>query len=290
MSIQIHWDNILNIVGSTQSPLLNCDLIIARDNSSFSDEDKKLQKAENPLISIIVPVYNEENNIKQSLSRLINAVQKDLHGKKKWYTEIVVVDDGSTDNSLEIIIKFVENHSIIRLIRHKKNQGKGAALSTAFKNTKGKICIIHDSDLEYNPYEINKLIEPLVRGIAHVVYGSRFLELKKYEGLWSHLLGNKVLSVVGSILIRRRITDIMTCYKAFRRDLLQELKARSFDIEPEITAKLLINRSTRFLELPISYNPRLRGKKIRKIDGFISLWRLITTIINIQLQQRARKM
>lgn len=236
----------------------------------------------NPLITIIVPVYNEEKSIEQALSSLVKIVQEDLHKEKNWLSEVIIVDDGSTDESHQIISKFLKYNKFIRYLSHKTNQGKGAALSSALKAAKGKICIIQDGDLEYDPREISMLLEPIVEGKTHVVYGSRFLKLSHYRGLWFHLLGNLALSFAGSIILRRRITDIMTCYKAFRRELLQDLKSRSFDVEPEITVKLLLDRKNRYLEFPISYNPRLKGKKIRKIDGFISLRRLILTIMTLK--------
>lgn len=245
--------------------------------------------SKNPLITIIFPVYNEEESVGQSLAKLIHVVQKDLQQKMRWSTEILIVDDGSTDRSFEIIDKIIRNYSLVHLLRHKRNMGKGSAISTALKGAKGDICIIQDADLEYNPSEISKLLEPLIRGNTHVVFGSRFLSLENYKGMWSNLLGNKVLSAVGSFLIRRRITDMMTCYKAFRRGLLKEVKANSFDVEPEITVKLLMRSNIRFLEFPISYNPRLKGKKIKKLDGFISLWRLIMTILTVQKDEIFRK-
>ena len=245
--------------------------------------------SKNPLITIIFPVFNEEETVEESLSGLIDVVHKDLQIKMKWPTEILIVDDGSTDKSYEILQRITQNLQTVQLIRHKQNMGKGSAISTALKDARGDICIIQDADLEYNPSEIAKLIAPLITGEAHVVYGSRFLLLKNYNGLWSNLLGNKVLSAVGSLLIRRRITDIMTCYKAFRRELIKDVKANSFDVEPEITAKLLLERNVRFLEFPISYNPRIKGKKITKLDGFISLWRLVITILSVYNERRFRK-
>ncbi len=241
---------------------------------------------EDPLVTIIVPVFNEESIIKRSLTKLFDAIEADSYSDKSWPTEIIIVDDGSTDRSHKIILKMVRNKKIVQILQHNTNQGKGAALSSALNIAKGNFCIIYDADLEYDPYEIRLLIGPLIQGEAHVVFGSRFLKLNKYNGLWFNLLGNKILSLMGSILIRRRITDIMTCYKAFKPELLQDLRARSFDVEPEIAAKLLLNNNHKYLEKPISYNPRFRGKKIKKIDGFISLWRLIKTIMAIQYNQR----
>lgn len=241
-------------------------------------EDNILSNTINPLITIIVPVYNEEKNIEQALTSLIKIVHNGLHKEKNWSSEIIIVDDGSTDESYQIISKFLNKDKFIRFISHNSNQGKGAALSSALKAAKGKICIIQDGDLEYDPHEIPMLLEPIIKGKTHVVYGSRFLRLNHYNGLWFHLIGNLALSLAGSLFLRRRITDIMTCYKAFRIELLQDLISKTFDVEPEITVKLLKNRNNKYMEFPISYNPRLKGKKIRKIDGFISLRRLIITI------------
>ncbi|MFX0140141.1 MAG: glycosyltransferase family 2 protein [Candidatus Hodarchaeota archaeon] len=245
--------------------------------------------AKDPLISIIVPVYNEEESVRQLLSKLLSIVYNDLQNKMGWSTEILIVDDGSTDKSFEIIREFTTGKSIVRSVRHKKNRGKGSAISTALKHLKGSICIIQDADLEYDPSEITKLLRPIIKGEAHVVYGSRFLKLYNYKGMWANLFGNKALSVAGSFFVRRWITDMMTCYKAFHRKLLDNLKAKSFDVEPEITVKLLSNRNIDFTEIPINYNPRIKGKKIKKIHGFISLWRLVTTIIAVQRENRSKK-
>ncbi|MFX0022569.1 MAG: glycosyltransferase family 2 protein [Candidatus Hermodarchaeota archaeon] len=242
-----------------------------------------------PLITVIMPVFNEEENISQSLSSLIRVVRQDLYKKNRWPTEVLIIDDGSTDQSINIIKNIIKDQQITRLIRHDKNKGKGSAISTALSYARGDICIIQDADLEYNPSDLSKLLKPLITGKAHVVYGSRFLSLKYYNGLWSNLLGNKVLSLAGSLLIRRHITDIMTCYKAFFRNQLKNVKAASFDVEPEISAKLLLDRNINFIELPINYNPRLEGKKIKKLDGFISLWRLITTIVSVQRETLFKK-
>lgn len=235
-----------------------------------------------PMVSIIVPVYNEEGNLDHVLNNLFQVVNNDLIVRKEWRTQIIIVDDGSTDKSVKIIKNLINDKSNIHFLQHYNNKGKGAAISTALKSAKGDFCIIQDADLEYDPSEISMLLEPLIKGKYDVVYGSRFLQLKNYNGLWLNLLGNKFLSMVGSFLIQRHISDIMTCYKAFRRVLLQNVSSRSFEVEPEITAKLLLNRSIRFREYPISYKPRLDGKKIKKIDGFISLFRLVITILIIQ--------
>lgn len=239
-------------------------------------------KLNSPLISIIVPVYNEEDNLGKLLPSLIDVVKSDLIKNKNWPTEILIVDDGSTDNSVEITRRIIRNQPNIHFFRHKRNRGKGAAISTALKSIKGNICIIQDADLEYHPSEISSLLKHIINGETHVVFGSRFLDIKTYNGLWFNFLGNKMLSLLGSLLIRRWVTDIMTCYKAFRCELLDSVSAKSFDVEPEIAAKLLLRRNIRYREFPISYNPRKEGKKIVKLDGFLSLWRLFKTIRTIQ--------
>lgn len=264
-------------------------LIIEEKNASESNSPLRctirgqiVLSRKNSLITIIVPVYNEEETLEPALTKLINVVKEKMILKLGWSVEVLVINDGSTDRSADILKRYKVVEFNFQIIDHMRNLGKGSAISTALKIAKGEICIIQDADLEYNPNEIPQLLKPLVEGKLHVVYGSRFLNLTNYNGLWSNLLGNKALSFAGSLLIRRRITDIMTCYKAFRRDLLKDVKAHSFDVEPEITAKLLLDRNIKFIEIPISYNPRLKGKKINKLHGFTSLCRLIITIISIQ--------
>lgn len=216
-------------------------------------------------VSIIIPCCNEEETIADTVNRvkMINL---------NCDREILVVDDGSKDNSVSI----VEGIKGVKLERHAKNMGKGEAIKTAVKRTTGNIMVIQDADLEYPPEEIPKLIKPIVEGKAEVVYGSRFLGSHKGMRL-SHIIGNKLLSLATRILYTAEVTDIMTGHKAFRKKVLKniELNAKRFEFEPEVTAKVLKSHHN-IAEVPIDYEHRKLGKaKIRWRDGFISLWWLL---------------
>ncbi len=225
-------------------------------------------------LSIIVPVYNEIKTIKQIIKKLENLKIKRI---KK---EIIIVDDGSMDGT-KGILKKIKKHKVIF---HKKNKGKGGAVATGIKNSTGDILVIQDADLEYNPKELKKLIVPILKREYSVIYGSRFLGKKeKIFGknktlLPLHYIGNKILSLVTTILYSKKITDMETCYKMFRRGVLKNinLKSRKFDLEPEITSKIL-KQGYKILEIPIEFNPRhfAEGKKITWKDGMVALWTLI---------------
>jgi len=212
-------------------------------------------------LSIIIPVYNEERTIDRLIS-IIKGV--DLKEVKK---EIVVIDDGSKDKTVEKLKK-IEG---IKLILHKKNSGKGAAIRTGIKHVTGGIVIIQDADLEYNPNEYYKLIKPIIEGKTKVVYGSRRLNKKnkKHSGV-SFYFGGLVLTALANILYGIRITDEPTCYKVFRTDILKgiSLKCNRFEFCPEVTAKIA-KKGLNIYEVPISYVPRStkQGKKIRWRDG-----------------------
>jgi len=215
--------------------------------------------------SIIVPCYNEEETIATTIEKL-KGVNIDCE------KEILVVDDGSTDNSASI----VEKIKGVKLVRHNKNMGKGAAVKTGVKLATGDIAVIQDADLEYLPEEIPKLIKPLFEKKADVVYGSRFLGSHKGMSA-SHIIGNKILSLATRILYRAGITDVMTGHKAFLREALDnvELEAKRFEFEPEVTAKML-REHYRIIEVPITYEYRKSGKaKIGWKDGYVSLWLLL---------------
>ncbi len=215
------------------------------------------------LLSIIVPVYNEEKTVKKVIDEL---------KKLKIEKEIIVVDDGSTDSTRKILKKIKG----IRLYYHKKNQGKGSAVTTGIKHSKGKLIIIQDADLEYNPKEIPKLIEAMDYYNSDAVYGYRFLKIKG-KRIILHDLGNRILSFITSLLFLRSIPDMETCYKLIKRDFLEDMKLRSkrFEIEPEITAKL-IKKGAKIISIPIAFKPRSyeEGKKIRIKDGLIALYTL----------------
>lgn len=218
------------------------------------------------LLSVIIPVYNEKNTI----NILIEKVQKvDLE------KEIIIVDDYSTDGTREILNNIQDEK--IKILYHEYNQGKGAALRTGFKHISGDYVVIQDADLEYDPEEYHVLLEPFLKFDADVVYGSRFKGNTRAMFFW-HYLGNKFLSFITNILYNTTITDMETCYKMFKKEVIESIKIDSnrFDFEPEITAKVL-KRNYKIFEVPISYNGRdyYEGKKITWRDGFVALYKLI---------------
>lgn len=230
------------------------------------------------LLSIVIPVFNEEKTVGTVLDKLSKL---SLPNIKK---EILVVDDGSTDGSKKIILDNAKKIKELKYIGHKKNQGKGAAVSTGFKNASGQILLIQDADLEYNPNDIPKLLKPILSNKEKVVYGTRLRRKavifgKNRTPLPFHFFGNKFLSLVTTVLYGESITDMETGYKVFTKNSLSRisLKSKSFDFEPEITAKIL-RQGIHILELDIDTTPRGydEGKKIRPVhDGLIALWTLV---------------
>jgi glycosyltransferase involved in cell wall biosynthesis len=189
--------------------------------------------------------------------------------------EIIVVDDGSTDATTDIL-KY-EADSSLKYIRHQQNQGKGAAIRTGLAEASGDLVIIQDADLEYDPSDYKKLINPILKGKAKVVYGSRFTGERRNMLFW-HYVGNRLLSLATNILYNTTLSDMETGYKLFAKEALNGIKitAKRFEFEPEITAKIL-KKGIRIYEVPISYTGRefSEGKKISWKDGFIALWTLI---------------
>lgn len=221
------------------------------------------------LLSIIVPVYNEE----KTLLPLLKKVQSvKLFGMKK---QIILVNDGSSDGTPRILQKLKIPGGLI--LRHEKNQGKGAAIRTAIPHTKGDIVIIQDADLEYDPNDYKAVLAPILNGSADVVYGSRFMGVHR-AFMMLHYLGNKLLTHITNLLYGTILTDMETCYKAFKGDILRSLTLRSnrFDFEPEVTAKVL-KRGYKLFEVPISYHGRGfgEGKKITWRDGVVAVACLI---------------
>lgn len=219
-------------------------------------------------LSIIMPVYNEEKTI----GKVINRV-KEVNLGKKITSEMIVIDDGSTDKTKDIL-KRLSKKDGIKILTHKENLGKGAAVRTGIKESMGDIIIIQDADLEYNPADYPKLLEPIIKKEAAVVYGTR-MRLKSKPEFYLSLLGNKLLTWATNLFFGSSLSDVFVGYKVFRRDLLNgiELKSNGFNIEIELTSKFLKKR-LKIKEIPISYQGRSwkEGKKINFWDGLVSLF------------------
>ncbi|MEM6805421.1 MAG: glycosyltransferase family 2 protein [Bacteroidota bacterium] len=225
-------------------------------------------------LSIIIPAYNEEATIQLILDK-IREVEL-LEGLKK---EVLIVNDCSQDKTEERINAYQEAHPdlLIRYFKHEKNMGKGAAIHTGIKEAAGEYSIIQDADLEYDPQEYNLLLRPMLKGIADVVYGSRFMGGRPHRILFFwHSIGNKFLTFLSNAATNLNLTDMETCYKLFRSDLLKELKLREkrFGFEPEVTAKVAKIPGLRLYEVGISYYGRTydEGKKIGWKDGFRAIY------------------
>lgn len=220
-----------------------------------------------PLLSVLIPLYNEEEFIGPLLERVMCAPLAEGLDR-----EIIVVDDGSTDGSAEIVEEAAVRHpGVIRLIRHDRNRGKGAAVSTAIEQARGEFSIIQDADLEYDPREYRCLLKPLLEGKADAVYGSRFMIVGERRVLYFwHSVANRILTELANLVADLNLTDVETCYKAFRTSLVRSIPIRSkgFGIEPELTIKLA-RRQVRIYETPISYHGRTyeEGKKIGAWDA-----------------------
>ena len=220
------------------------------------------------MISVIIPVFNEEKTIGEVIEKVQGVdIEK----------EIIIVDDGSTDKTREILRNIKEGN--IKIIFHDKNLGKGGALKTGFLHAKGDIIIPQDADLELDPMEYHNLIEPILKGYADVVYGSRFAGGRP-RGVYRLLnkLGNDFLTSLTNIIYNTTLTDMETCYKVFKKEVLKdiEIKSRDFTIEPEITAKIF-KKKCRVCEVPVAYYARgeSEGKKIKWWHAISAVWALI---------------
>ena len=229
-------------------------------NSQFAPRQLK--------VSVIIPAYNEEKDISKILNMLIE-VSKDLP-----CMEIIVIDDGSTDDTVNQVKKF---SSGIKLVKHEKNVGKGAALVTGFAEATGDVVVVQDADLEYSPYDIPQLVKPILSGEADVVFGTRFKGYPKGMKL-GNFLGNKLISTTTRLLYGLPITDVMTGHKVFAKKVIDsmDLTEDGFKIEPEIAAEVYYG-GWRYAEVPISYNRRINGQsKFRFLrDGVTCAWRLL---------------
>lgn len=219
-----------------------------------------------PQLTVIIPLYNERSTVRELLKRVL---------AQPMMKEIVVVDDCSTDGSFDLVAEIARREPAVRLLRQESNQGKGAAVRRGIAEARGEIVIIQDADLEYDPRDYGKMIQPIVDGDADVVYGSRFEGHPRRVMLYWHTLGNQFLTWLSNVTTNLNLTDMETGYKAFRREVIQSLRLRSqrFGFEPEVTAKIA-QRGYRLYEVPISYHGRdyWEGKKIRWKDGVSAVW------------------
>ena len=220
-------------------------------------------------VSVVMPVYNEVETIKEIVSR-VQAVTLEK--------DIIIIDDGSTDGTLELLEEISRSYDNLRVMYHDRNQGKGAALRTGFAAVTGDIVIIQDADLEYDPKEYPVLLEPILDGRADIVYGSRFLGGPHRALFFWHYVGNKFLTLLSNMLTNLNLTDMETCYKVFKREVLDNIKLKSnrFGFEPEFTAKVA-RKGFRIYETPISYSGRTyaEGKKISWKDGVKAIFAII---------------
>ncbi len=228
-------------------------------------EDEQRRSSHSPLVTIVIPVYNEA----ASILAVVQSVQNLPVDK-----QIIVVDDGSNDGTTELVYSLRDIPGI-EVVLHPANRGKGAALQSGFARARGTIVIVQDADHEYDPIDILKVIAPIQHGAADVVYGSRYLGSAHQDQSYIHRLGNRWLTRLSNWMTGQSITDMETCYKAFRREILDriEIEQPRFGFEPEITAKVS-RRGIRILEVPVSYRSRSwsEGKKIGVRDLLSTLW------------------
>ena len=234
-------------------------------------------------LTVVIPAYNEAGTLQEVVAR-VQAV--DIP------TEIIIVDDASTDGSAELAARIAAEADNVTLLRHDRNHGKGRALRTGFGAATGDFVIVQDADLEYDPADYPKLLNPLLQGRADAVYGSRFLTSSEHRVLYfRHYLGNRLLTLLSNLATDLNLTDMESCYKVFRRELLQSivLEEDRFGFEPEITAKIA-KAGARVYEVGISYHGRTyaQGKKIRPRDGVWALWCILKYAMKPLRRRHAR--
>lgn len=226
-----------------------------------------------PILSIVIPVYNEAPYIRAILDRVVSCELPAGVGK-----EILVINDGSLDRTESEILSFISDHPLeIKYFTHPKNLGKGAAIKTGFHQATGSYVLIQDSDLEYNPKDYAALLEPMLQDLADVVYGSRFVSGKPHRVLFFwHSVGNRFLTFLSNMFTNLNLTDMETCYKVFRKEVIDKirLKENRFGFEPEITARIARIPGIRIYEVGISYSGRTykEGKKIKWKDGLWAIY------------------
>ena len=225
-------------------------------------------------LSLIIPVYNEEATVENLVNLVLDACEKLPKAISDY--ELVIVEDGSKDNTVNALKNAFENHEKIRLFFQPQNQGKGAAITRGFSEAVGDILLVQDADMEYDPYEYPNLLTPILSGKADVVYGSRFKgETARVLYFW-HSVGNMFLTLLSNMFTNLNLSDMETCYKVFRSSVIKNmnLTSKRFGIEPEMTAKIAKIPELRIYEVPISYYGRTyaEGKKIGWKDGFSALW------------------
>ncbi|NMB70565.1 MAG: glycosyltransferase family 2 protein [Bacteroidales bacterium] len=224
-------------------------------------------------LTVLIPAFNEENTIRDILSAVTEAELPEIE------KEVLIIDDASTDRTFELAEVFAESNPQyrIRVVRQPHNMGKGAAIHRGIKEASGDFIVVQDADLEYDPREYKDLLRPILEGHADVVYGSRFMGANPHRILFFwHTIGNKFLTFLSNMFTNLNLTDMETCYKMFRAEILKnlDLREKRFGFEPEVTARIARIRGIRIYEVGISYYGRTyeEGKKIKWKDGFRAIW------------------